>query len=263
PTPTQAQATAPASAPADTVRQADAPDVPVPPAASKQAVAQTAAVDSTPAGDETVQDIIMLRHGTGYEYRLAASAVAAGNVQEAMGLLENILAQKDDHHQARLLLARLYLRQGQPGQAEALLQDGLATFPLQVPYARLLANMLVTFERYDEAIAHLLTVLPGAAQDPDYHALLAGLYQRNDEPAIAVSHYTTALALAPDHGEWWMGLGISQEQAGNRDAAYTAYRKASQYRLDTTLQNYIAERLRLLTQKRPADETNMKPAGKV
>jgi MSHA biogenesis protein MshN len=254
---------APAQAPAVTASQADASEAPVPPAVSTETVTDTAQVDSTPANDETTPDIVLRRHGTGYDYRRAAGAAAAGNDQDAMALLENILVQQADHHQARLLLARLYLRQQQPGRAVSLLQDGLASYPLQVPYARLLANMLVTVDRLDEAIGHLLTALPAAMRDADYHALLAGLYQRNDKPATAVRHYTTALTLAPEHGEWWMGLGISQEQAGNRDAAYTAYRRALQHRLDATLRDYIAERLRRLSQERPAGVTNKLPNGKV
>ncbi|NNJ93497.1 MAG: tetratricopeptide repeat protein [Halobacteria archaeon] len=223
----------------------------------------TATTAGIPAGDQGTPEIVVRRHGPGHEYRLAASAAAAGNELGAIDQLKDILAQAGDHHRARLLLARLYIRQQQNSDAEILLQDGLASHPLYAPYARLLAHLLVTDKRHDEAIARLESALPGALRDADYQALLAGLYQRSGKPAAAVQHYTRALELSPQQGEWWMGLGISQEQSGNLDAARTAYREALKLRLDAALQDYIGKRLRRLSQQAPAAMTNIQPAGRI
>jgi MSHA biogenesis protein MshN len=223
----------------------------------------TALTTGIPAGDQGTPEIVVHRHGPGHDYRLAASTAAAGNELEAIDQLKDVLARASDHHQARLLLARLYIRQQQNSDAEILLQDGLASHPLYAPYARLLAHLLVTDNRHDDAIARLESALPGALRDADFQALLAGLYQRSGKPAAAVQHYTRALELRPQQGEWWMGLGISQEQSGNRDAARTAYREALQFRLDAALRDYIDKRLRQLAQQAPAAMTNMQPAGRV
>ncbi len=203
----------------------------------------TALTAGIPTGDQGTPEIVVRRHGPGHEYRLAASAAAAGNELEAIDQLKDILARASDYHQARLLLARLYIRQQQNSDAEILLQDGLASHPLYAPYARLLAHLLVTDKRHDDAIARLESA--------------------SGKPAAAVQHYTRSLELSPQQGEWWMGLGISQEQSGNRDAAQTAYRRAMQFRLDAALQDYIGKRLRQLSQQAPAAMTNIQPAGRI
>lgn len=251
-----------AQVPAESLSTFGAPDDTVPPDKPEGTVIQAESI-STPPGDQTTQDIIVVRHGAGYEYRLAAGEAAAGNDRDAIRRLQDLLASNTEHHGAKLLLASLYIRQQQPANAEALLEDALARHPLHAPYARLLAQLLVADKRHDEAIARLESALPGALRDADYQALLAGLYQRSGKPAAAVQHYTRALELSPRQGEWWMGLGISQEQDGNRDAAQTAYRKALQFRLDATLRDYIDQRLRQLMQQAPTGMTNMQPTGKI
>ena len=86
------------------------------------------------------------------------------------------------------------------------------------PLAKLYAQLLVAQQRDREAIDLLQRALPGAAQDAEYHALLAGVYQadraRQPQPSSTIKQ---RWRLSPDHGEWWMGLGISQEQAGRTD----------------------------------------------
>ena len=210
----------------------------------------TPSATATRAADE--QDtgtIILRRHDAGHGYRLAASAAASGNVPEAIRRLEQLLATDTGHEKATLLLASLYIQRQQLAQAESLLTGALARNPLHVPYARLLANLLAADNRHDEAIMHLLSALPGATRDAGYHALLAGLYQHTGEPATAAGYFTRALAISPEHGEWWMGLGISQEQAGDRAAAYKAYNRALEIPLAASLRDYISERQRLQTRK--------------
>ena len=171
---------------------------------------------------------------------------AAGHYLDAIDQLENILLRNNHSHEARLLLANLYIRQGRSANAESLLAGGLAQHPLHAPYARRLAHLLLTEERYREAVEYLVSALPGANHDAEYHALLAGLYQRSGEPAAAAAHYNIALDISPGRGEWWMGLGISQEQAGQGDAAHSAYRQALQFPLAAALQDYINNRLQQL-----------------
>ena len=70
--------------------------------------------------------------------------------------------------------------------------------------------------------------------------------KRSGKPAAAAGSFRAALRLAPAHGEWWMGLGISSEQAGDASTAATAYRQALQYPLTTALQQYVQQRLEQL-----------------
>ena len=248
--------------------QPDTTGVPAAPVTEPARAAHTAITAMTPAEPENSQpsrqldgDIVVQRHAAGQAYRLAASMAAAGEVQAAIAQLQEILAQEDGHHPARLLLARLYARQQLHDNAEALLQQGLGRFPLHAPYAHLLARLLLTVGRHAEAITYLEAALPGASRDAGYHGLLAGLYRHAGKPARAVKHYTIALALSPDHGEWWMGLGIVQEQLGDHGRAYSAFSRAMEFRLETALRDYISERLQQLSRSAPAGATNIKPTG--
>ncbi|MDH5514673.1 MAG: tetratricopeptide repeat protein [Gammaproteobacteria bacterium] len=186
------------------------------------------------------------------DYHMANRAAAAGNDLLAIRTLEQLLLDNSDHHDARLLLASLYIRRQQHARAESLLVHGLSLHPDHSGSARLLARLLVSRGQHTEAIVRLEAALAGASRDAEYHALLAGLYQHSGNPAGAERHYTEALTLNPGRGEWWMGLGISREQTGNASAAGAAYRKALEYPLDTALHDYINTRLQLITRNDPS-----------
>lgn len=202
---------------------------------------------NNPDGEQSQSGIVMrtpsFEQQLARTYHEATTAARAGDVHTATGLLEDLLDQDSSHMEARLLLANLYVRQQRNENAVSLLTGSLTRHPLHVASARLLAHLLAAEERYSEAIEYLQTAVVGAAQDADYHALLAGLYQRTGKPGAAASHFTIALQLSPNHGEWWMGLGISQEQAGDIIAAQAAYLQALQYPLNATLHRYINQRL--------------------
>jgi MSHA biogenesis protein MshN len=205
-----------------------------------------------PAGEPVVEDTahivvtprpLSAEQQLAHDFHAAASAVSAGNHIEAERLLEDLLARDNGQHQARLLLAGLYMQQQRNSRAESVLASGLLHYPQHAPYARLYAQLLATQARDSEAINILRGALPAAGEDAEYHALLAGLYQRSGKPEAAADSYRGALRLAPAHGEWWMGLGISSEQAGDVDTATTAYRQALHYPLTATLQQYVQQRL--------------------
>lgn len=217
---------------------------------------------SPPPHDQTPSGIVLQRTPAEQTYRQAAAAAAAGNDQAAIEQLNTLLQEYVDHPQATQLLASLYIRQQQLAEAEALLEQALLRRPLHAPFARLLARLLITDQRHTAAIMRLESALPGAANDADYQALLAGLYQRTDRPADAVRHYAAALQLDAEQGEWWLGLGLSQQQLGNREAALGAYRRALQFPLDASLRDYVGERLQQLMQTGAADATNMQSIGK-
>lgn len=180
-------------------------------------------------------------------YNEAVKALRAGDTGTSLQQLEQALALDNGLHQARLVLASLYINQQRKQQAETLLAEGLTANPRHAPFAKLHAQLLVEQAREQEAIQSLQSALPGAGQDAEYHALLGGLYQRNGEPGTAAGHYRTALQYAPGHGEWWLGLGLSLEQAGNSAEAHAAYRQALKLPLDAALQNYVGTRMKRLS----------------
>ncbi|MDH3561638.1 MAG: tetratricopeptide repeat protein [Gammaproteobacteria bacterium] len=180
-------------------------------------------------------------------YNEAVKALRAGDTGTSLQQLEQALTLDNGLHHARLVLASLYINQQRKQQAETLLAEGLTLNPRHAPFAKLHAQLLVEQTREQEAIQSLQSALPGAGQDAEYHALLGGLYQRNGEPGTAAGHYRTALQYAPGHGEWWLGLGLSLEQAGNSAEARAAYGQALKLPLDSALQNYVGTRMKRLS----------------
>lgn len=184
------------------------------------------------------------------EFHVAATIYKEGNLTEAERLLEDLLARDNGQHQARLLLARLYAQQKLDSRAESVLTNGLRHYPQHAPYASLYAKILAAQGRDSEAIDALQNALPGARENADYHALLAGLYQRTANSAAAAESYRVALRLKPTHGEWWIGLAISSEQASDGDTAEKAYSQALQYPLASAVQQYAEQRLQQLSAKK-------------
>ena len=177
------------------------------------------------------------------EYRAAVANVQVQQYTESVRRLQQVLALDDGHHRARMLLAQLYIKLQGTARAEALLADGLARYPGNVPYAKQYAGLMIARGRTGTATLTLETALPGAGNDAEYQALLAGLYQQSGKAAEAAVQYRAALQLAPDHGDWWMGLGISEEQAGQPEAARKAYEQSLRYSLKASLKDYVLSRL--------------------
>jgi len=180
-------------------------------------------------------------------YTEAVRALHAGETGTSVQQLEQVLALKPGHHPARLLLASLHIIQQRKQQAEIVLAEGLTLDPGHAPFAKLHAQLLIEQAREQEAIQSLQSALPGAGQDAEYHALLAGLYRHGGDPVKAAGHYRTALQIAPGHGEWWMGLGLSLEQAGHGTEAHAAYGQALKRPLSAALQNYVWTRMQQLS----------------
>lgn len=188
------------------------------------------------------------------DFHVAANTFKQGNYAESERLLEDLLARDNGQHRARLLLARLYSQQDLDSRAELVLYDGLLHFPQYAPYVSLYAQLLAEQGRDSLAIDTLENALPGAHDNADIHALLAGLYQRNGNSAAAVENYLTALRLEPTRGEWWVGLGISSEQVGDRDTAENAYNEAMQHALISEVEQYAEQRLQQIADSTAASQ---------
>ncbi|NND72932.1 MAG: tetratricopeptide repeat protein, partial [Rhodothermales bacterium] len=186
------------------------------------------------------------------DFRQAANTYKEGNYPETERMLQDLLTRNNAMHKARLLLARVYSQQNLDSRAELVLYNGLLHFPQHAPYVTLYAQMLAEQGRDNVAIEALQNALPGARDNADFHALLAGLYQRNGNSASASKHYSTALRLEPTRGEWWIGLGISSEQVGDHVNAEGAYSEAMKHPLASEVELFAEQRLQQLAASKSA-----------
>ena len=185
------------------------------------------------------------------DFNTAAKLFNNGNYADSKEVFEDVLARDDGQHNARLLLARLHAEQNQVRLAELLLSNGLLRFPYHIPYVNFYAQLLAEQGRDNAAIDALRSALPGASENADFHALLAGLYQRTGNSVEAVNSYQLSLQLEPTRGDRWMGLGISSEHAGDTESAISAYSNALQNPLTNSVRRYIEQRLQHLSYNVP------------
>ncbi|MBF0358274.1 MAG: tetratricopeptide repeat protein [Magnetococcales bacterium] len=121
-----------------------------------------------------------------------------GKQEQAVELLEQILAIDSDHGRARRRLARIYVESGEANKALTLLQAGVA------------GRSTVQLTK----------------DEPNLAAFLAALYQRDDDHWQAIDLYENLLRRYPDNGVWQMGLAISLERVGEPGDAMRAYQMA-------------------------------------
>lgn len=181
-------------------------------------------------------------------YQTGLEQLKLGDIAQAEGLFVQALVMNPQLLEARLQLIDLLLEQNQLSRAENQLRQGLVIAPGNVYLRKLYARFLLNAQRHAEAIDLLQArPVPAVAQDLEYHALLAALFQETSQFSAAADLYGKLLQVRPEQAVWWVGLGISMDQLGNYDQARNAYERALALPgLRPDLQNYIQSRLQVL-----------------
>lgn len=181
------------------------------------------------------------------EYRLAADLLQKGRMADAEKHLKLALSADAAHTPSRELLTGLMLQQGHWREAQELLEQGIDAVPAHYPFAQLLARVHVEHGADHKALAVMEASRRAGAENPEYVAFLAALYQRVGKHAEAVKTYSEAVKLNPQEGRWWLGMGISLEAVQDRNAAGAAYERAIQSGvLDDKLLQYARQRLAIV-----------------
>lgn len=159
-------------------------------------------------------------------FRQAAALIAQGRHEEARATLRTALDMDPAHEGARQTLAVLLVEAQQTDAAMALLAEGLQRNPAQTNFAIVLARLKLDQGDNAGALQVLREHGNAATHNAEYRAFTAALLQRAGHAEEAVGEYRAALALAPQTGIWWAGLGISHEAVGQTREAIDAYRNA-------------------------------------
>lgn len=181
------------------------------------------------------------------QYQNALVLAAQGKTTEAVSLLNEILTKNPEFTVARIKLVSLLLEQNDDTLAQKILKVGLLQEPHYPPYIKLKAHLLVKQGKSAEALRSLLVAPPDLKDDKDYHAFIAALYQQNGQHEHARNTYERLLVLEPNNATWWMGLGISLENIGEKNDAMEAYRIASNDEsLKASIKEFLESRLSAL-----------------
>ncbi|BCR06403.1 hypothetical protein DESUT3_34720 [Desulfuromonas versatilis] len=231
----QPQSSARADGPAEAARNPQAPAPTELPSAPMPSPGQV------PQAPNTGED-------AGQALARARTALAAGRPAEAEELLGQALRLQPASIEARQLLVEQLLGAGRISEAEPLLNEGLALHPGHPLFRRGYARLLVDRGELIQARDLLIRGgLPEVGGDPEHHALLAAVYQRLGDFALAEQAYRRVLSVAPSAGVWWMGLGIALESQGRGPEASAAYQGALRSgQLGADLRRYVEGRLAAL-----------------
>ncbi|WP_431686994.1 tetratricopeptide repeat protein [Hahella sp. NBU794] len=175
----------------------------------------------------------------------ARESYRQGEVEAAEQRLRELLTSMPEHEASRFQLATWLIGAGDYAQALQVMQsvDGYSSVDFKLMKARTLAATGMAAQ----AIALLESEAPKVEAAPDYHSLLAGLYQQARRYEDAIASYAALIEAHPHKGDWWAGLGIALDQTGRSQSALQAYRQAvGDPELQTTLAQYASRRIQQL-----------------
>lgn len=156
----------------------------------------------------------------------AKRAISRGQLPRAESMLIELVGQPGAESEAFILLATLHMDQDRTQQAISVLQDGLDRVANGAPIAAMLGRILLEADQADRAVAVLLAHAPLPAADPEFHLLLAATHHQADDHQAAARSYRTLIAIIPEPGAAWVGLGASLEALERPGDAIEAYRQA-------------------------------------
>lgn len=150
-----------------------------------------------------------------------------------------------------LLMTHIYLTTGEYALAEEAIEHALLLHPgSELALLELKAQTCFMQQRYSEALTILSANSPSLVENPEYYALLANVYIQLEQPANAISVFEQIVAQFPSSAEYWLGLAVAYQKAGEVDSALVAYRRASQLSQDdpqvSLFINQQLERLQVL-----------------
>jgi MSHA biogenesis protein MshN len=209
----------PAKAAADSVKRAPEPREAKP--ASLPAVASVSATGTEDAQIDKRMKGGQAREMADGEYRKAMQAVKRGDNTAAYPLFQRALELDPGQAKARQGLLSVLVG-GRQAEARQVAQNGLAS----IHPDRWAAPSFEQAMRRRQSKGWRAT--PPCQWRCRYQGLHAYLLQKQQRPAEAVQRFQAALALRPNEGRWWFGLGLALEAAGHGGEAKEAYAKAKE-----------------------------------
>lgn len=181
------------------------------------------------------------------EYQTAIKAAANGRNQEAIDILARLLKTYPDYQDARVSMAAIILEAGNTFEARKIVEEGLSIEPSYLPLIQLKARIYTSEGKISEALLILQSEKPYIDDEPEYHAFIAALLNRQKQYQEAANIYKQLVQINSHDSSWWFGLAISQDKLGNTKEAKLAYLKAAaEGRLNPQAQAYLQSRLSML-----------------
>ncbi len=234
----------------ETLSAAEAPTKPLAPAAERVTSPPVPIVsaDSAPGAIDKQMREVAPSERAEIAFRRGVAQLQEGRANAAELEFRNALKQDPSHTSALQAMLGLLLDSKRNNEAEQLVRKALELNPRQPRHAMVLARLEVERGEVTGAINTMVGALPYVQTDPDFHAFLAALLQREGRHREAVDYYRVALRGVPGNGVWIMGLGISLRAANQSAEARDAFQRAiDSKQLTPELQEFVERQLRELS----------------
>lgn len=173
----------------------------------------------------------------------AGTLLAQGQTDEAIAACYTALDHDPGFVTARQRLLNILERSGRRDEAAVVIADGLIQAPAQISWALWLSRHELKKGNLVKASEVLARSESYAKTNADYAGFQGHLAQRQGDGASASQHYRKALAISPQDGRWWFGLGEALTSTGDKANATLAYQRAlSSGNLPPTLADLATQR---------------------
>ena len=174
-------------------------------------------------------------------------AMEHGEMRTAEQNFVDALASNPQLRSARVALISLLLDQQRLTEAQQRLSEAPPQDATDPALRRLGARLDLAHGQPEAALNRLDPSPPALSADPEYHGLLASVYQRLNRHADAARVYQGLMQEQPNEAHWWAGYGISKDALGETQEALKAYAQARQLGgLDARVLEYISRRVAAL-----------------
>ena len=153
------------------------------------------------------------------------------------------------HKVQRNAVAQL-MKRGAIREARILVRHVRSQGRVPSEWAGLEAQLVLESGDPSGALQILLAIDADQPRDANTFGLEAALWSQHARPDKAAEAYRRAIAMQPDHSQWWLGLAIASDSAGRTLGARAAYRRVLRSRdLEDAPRAYAQRRLTELQQR--------------
>jgi Flp pilus assembly protein TadD/transglutaminase-like putative cysteine protease len=168
------------------------------------------------------------------------AALNAGNVREAIPLLQHAVEIDPKSKQGWNDLGLAYLRLGQFDDAAAAFQKQIAANPYDEHVYNYLGLTLQQQQKFSEAADAFRKQIALNPLDPVAHAALGALFLEQHKYSEAVPELDKATVLAPDNAELEVSLGLALLNTEEKDKALEAFEKGVELSQTPVVWNNVA-----------------------
>jgi tetratricopeptide (TPR) repeat protein/transglutaminase-like putative cysteine protease len=168
------------------------------------------------------------------------AALNAGNVREAIPLLQHAVEIDPKSKQGWNDLGLAYLRLGQFDDAAAAFQKQISANPYDEHVYNYLGLTLQQQQKFSEAADAFRKQIAVNPLDPVAHAALGALFLEQHKYSEAIPELDKATVLAPDNAELEVSLGNALLNTGEKDKALEAFEKGVELSRTSAVWNNVA-----------------------